>query len=284
MWRKLGLLRPDRRGLHDAGPLSERRAWIKYAVVALAIHAALLSLPVYHKAVHFDPQKVIGVILTKEEPAPVAIPKHVEKAPLPPRVVTKRPPGGSRPAPMVQPVNNTLESPKIMEKPKEEPQPAGPGNMADKNSVASLPPAPIQANDEGVGTTGATGGRGKVGPGGGGSGSGAGTGAGGSGTGGQGTGTGVGSGAGSGAITPLQFLHKVMPEYPPAARKRNKEGKVDLVVWVDEKGSFVKADVLDASSQVFVQPSIEAARNSTYPPSEKKGLRKGSVSYAFVLE
>lgn len=151
----------DRRDLWESSALSGRRTWIEYAAAALAIRAAFLSLPVYHKAVCIGMKKVIGGVLTREEPIP-----------------------DSR----------------------------------------------------------------------------------------------------GGAMTPLQFLHRAKLEHPMAARKRGQEGKVDPIAWVNEKETFVKADVLDASSLVFVQPSIEVARNSSYPPPKKKGLRKGSVSYGFVLE
>jgi TonB family protein len=76
----------------------------------------------------------------------------------------------------------------------------------------------------------------------------------------------------------------VKPEYPIAARKRQREGKVDLILTIDEKGTLVKADVVEATSQMFVPPVMEALRQSTYRPSAKKGVRRARYTARFTLE
>lgn len=286
MWEKL-CLRPTRRGSEATSGPTDALVWAKYAVVVVAIHAAILSLPLYHRVTRIEPDRVIGVILAREEP-PAIVPiatGHAAKPGLPSRpVLAKSAPPAGPPAPAQRAIKPSGQ-PKPLEK-KEEPQSGSPGNMADRNTLASLPPSPIQANDEGVGAAGVVGGRGRAGEGSGGTGTGIGVGGTGIGAGGGGGGTGTGGGGTGGgeATSPLEFLHKVKPEYPVAARRRGKEGRVNLVVWIDEKGSFFKADVIQATSEMFVQPSIEAAKQSTYAPSGKKGLRRGSVSYGFALE
>jgi TonB family protein len=160
----------------------------------------------------------------------------------------------------------------------------GGGSGPYEATVASIAPGVGRSNDEGAGGLPAGGGKGVGGPGGGGTG-GAGGGNGiGTGLGNGGSGEG-GSGAGGGDVDgPLQFLHKVNPEYPSAARKRQKEGSVNVIVTIDEKGTLVKVDVVEATSQMFVGAVVEALKQSTYLPAYRKGLRRGSYTARFTLE
>jgi TonB family protein len=292
VWQKL-CLRLNRRGSGDMSAPGGTSTWAGYAAIVIAVHIAVLWIPFYHKAAKIDPERVIGVLLTREEPAIPAVrtvPAPGKGKPgLPSRpVVAKTAPPPGPPAPLQQAAKPSGAA-KPVEK-NEAPQSGAPGNMADRNTVAPLPSSPIQANDEGVGVAGVVGGRGRTGVGSGGNGTGMGVGGSGSGTGGTGVGgggngTGIGGGTGGGeAIRSLAFLHKVEPEYPTTARRRKKEGKVELVVWIDEKGTFLKADVVQATSEMFVKPSIEAAKQSTYVPSTKQGHAKGGVTYNFSLE
>jgi TonB family protein len=113
-----------------------------------------------------------------------------------------------------------------------------------------------------------------------GTGSGGGAGGGSSGTGGRGSGTGSGSGsgqgdgsgggnAGFGSPGGPRFLHREVPEYPLLARRRNKEGSVLLMVVIDAAGRLTKVDVIEASDKVFVEPSLESIRKSTFLPARK---------------
>ena len=74
------------------------------------------------------------------------------------------------------------------------------------------------------------------------------------------------------------------PEYPPAARRRGLEGKVDAIVTIDEKGTPIKVDIVGATNRIFIQPVVEALMQSTYRPSNKKGIQRGSRTLRFVME
>jgi TonB family protein len=280
-------------GAGEAAGLTDKLAWIKYAAAAIAIHTALLWLPLSHEITHVDGEKVIAVTLLREESTHALSSRQVEKPPFPSRPIRSKHAVPIRePAPVRQaakPVEKQAANPMDeraaqQAERKEGSQPSGGGGVADKSGVSAPPPGPSQTSDEGLAVAGGSGGKGKAGPGVGGPGGGAGAGGGGNGTGGGGNGAGMG-GTGSGeVVTPLEFLHRATPEYPPGARKRGIEGKVDVIVTIDEKGTFIKADVVEATNRVFIQPVMEALEQSTYPPSKKKGLRKGTVSYGFVLE
>jgi protein TonB len=97
-----------------------------------------------------------------------------------------------------------------------------------------------------------------------------GTGSGGTGGGGHGDGSGRGIG-GFGAPGGPRFLHREVPEYPFAARRHRREGGVLLMVAIDEAGALTKVDVVEASDRIFVNPSLQAVRKSTFLPATKSG-------------
>ncbi len=223
--------------------------------------------------------------LVAERTAPAPLPRQQEKPLPPPRIVSaKSIPVRNQPIPVPAPIGQPA-GPRPVEKEKREASPPpGPGGGSGPENLASISPGLGPANDAGVGGIGAGGGgTGGSGSGGSGGGSGGGIG-GGTGSGGGGNGAGGGGTGGGGVDGPLQFLHKVNPEYPVAARRRQKEGLVDVIATVDEKGTLIKVDVVKATSQMFVEAVMDALKQSTYVPAGKKGLRRGSFTARFTLE
>ena len=143
--------------------------------------------------------------------------------------------------------------------------------MLDEQIVAEAAPGPT--GGEGVGIAGLNVGGGMVGAGSGGTGVG-------TGSGGTGPGSGVGAG-GSGPAGPAnarfgdadgpQIVYQEKPEYPFAAKKFEKEGKVSLSLTIDEKGKLQKVEVLDATDQMFAASAVEAMKRSKFRPARRGG-------------
>ncbi len=105
---------------------------------------------------------------------------------------------------------------------------------------------------------------------------------GGSSWGGGGTGSGKGAGSGTGYSSGIgeagfgspagpRFLHREMPEYPHVAKRRKKEGKVVLMLTIDEHGRLLNIEVVEASDPLFVGPSVDAVKKSTFFPAMRNG-------------
>jgi protein TonB len=90
--------------------------------------------------------------------------------------------------------------------------------------------------------------------------------------------TGDGGGAGGlgqamfGGLGGPRFLRRELPEYPLLARRRKKEGTVSLMVTIDAHGKLIKVDVIAASDPIFVGPSVEAVKKSTFVPANRNGV------------
>ena len=251
-----------------------RHHWIKYAAIAVAIHGVVLSLPLYRSVPQAVKERLVDVEIIRQENPPPPAPREKEetksasRAAIPkeaPPAVKEAVPRGREPAqPPIPP------QPQAPEK-KTEPAGAGAGNVLDEQTAAQAVPGP--AGDEGVGVAGVNTAGGKVGLGGGGTGSG-------TGAGGTGAGTGVaagggGGGRGSGEVVrlsePPAFAHYEAPEYPARARRLGREGKVVLELTIDEKGQVVKVDVVEATDQMFVTPSVSAAKRWKFRPNTRNG-------------
>jgi periplasmic protein TonB len=106
----------------------------------------------------------------------------------------------------------------------------------------------------------------------------------------SGAGQGNGDDGGSaifGSPTGPRFLRRKMPEYPIAARKQKKEGKVVLAITIDAYGSLQDIEVMEASDPLFVQPSIAALRKSSFLPASRRGVPiaiKAILPIRFALE
>jgi protein TonB len=250
-----------------------RYNWIKFAVIALAIHGVVLSLPLARNAPKALKERLIDVVVMRQEtpPAPPAAEK-VEPKPAPKRVAPRE----TAPAPRVK--EQTSRAAKPLDAPiPREPQPlektaeaSGAGNVLDEQIASQVVPGP--AGGEGVGIAGVNTAGGKVGLGGGGTGNGTGTGGVGTGT---GSGGGSGSGGGGGVVRlnePQAFAYYEEPEYPTRARKLGREGKVVLDLTIDERGKVVNVDVVETTDQMFVSTSISAAKRWKFQPYKKDGV------------
>jgi protein TonB len=74
-----------------------------------------------------------------------------------------------------------------------------------------------------------------------------------------------------GSPTGPRFLQRKMPEYPFAARKQKKEGKVVLAITIDANGCLKHVEVIEASDPLFVPPSIAALKKSSFLPAVRNG-------------
>ena len=94
-----------------------------------------------------------------------------------------------------------------------------------------------------------------------------------------GEGGGAGKNNGQGVVTTSfgkpdgpRFLYRELPEYPLLARRRKLEGKVLLSVSLNDQGSLMGVEVVEASSQLFIGPSIEAVKRSRFAPATRNGV------------
>ncbi|MGA2106561.1 MAG: TonB family protein [Syntrophorhabdales bacterium] len=254
-----------------------RYNWIKFAVIALAIHGVVLSLPLSRNAPQALKERLIDVVVMRQEAPPAPPPaEKVEPRPAPKRVALKE----TAPAPRVKermsegarPLDAPIpREPQPLEKKAEAPG-AGAGNVLDEQIASQVVPGPGAAGDEGVGIAGVNTAGGKVGLGGGGTGVGIGTGRVGTGT---GSGGGSGGGGGGGVVQlrePPAFAYYEEPEYTVRARRLGKEGKVALELTIDEKGKVVKVDVVEATDQMFVVTSVSAAKRWRFKPAKKDSV------------
>jgi TonB family protein len=69
-----------------------------------------------------------------------------------------------------------------------------------------------------------------------------------------------------------RFLYRELPEYPLLARRRKLEGKVLLSVSFNDQGSLMGVEVVEASNQIFIPPSIEAVKRSRFAPATRNGV------------
>lgn len=97
--------------------------------------------------------------------------------------------------------------------------------------------------------------------------------------GGSGTGPGSATGSGSGPLDTEfgrpdgpQFEYRALPEYPFAARRLGKEGRVLLLLKIDEHGGLSGVEVLDGSDPLFVEAAVTAVKKSTFLPARKNGM------------
>ncbi len=267
---------------------SRQFEWPKYALAALAIHAAVLAVPVTQKASHVVKQRLIDVIVMREEREPIPPEKVEKRAEVP------------KPKPMVPKVKEQIRvqaPPKptpVLEKKESPPPGGGAGNVLDEQIVTQVMPGPATGGDEGVGVAGVNVGGGKVGLGGGGTGIG------------TGQGSGTGSGTSQAAPAPQappadtgpvearfgekdgpQIVRADKPEYPFEARRLRKEGRVILEIFLDVDGKLMKVDVKEATDQIFVQSAIDAVKKWKFLPAKRKGLAVASRStlpIRFALE
>lgn len=233
--------------------------WSKYLIISVVLHVALLSIPV--SMVVRQKLHVIEVSLaTQNEPQPKPEAKKPAPKPPPPKParLKERPPQAQRPdepkdvkAQVVSPGENTVMQ-------------VAPG-VGDATTGVAIAGAKI-------GTTGGTAIGGSM-PG----------------------GTGTGSSYGYGGTVEGQFgrgegpsfAYREMPEYPFAAKRLGKEGRVILQVTIDAKGKLEDVTVVEASERIFVEAAVDSIKKSRFLPGKKNGVPsryKCKLAIRFGLE
>ena len=274
-------------------------AHIKYALIAVLLHAAILALPISNPA-QAPVVRVIDVLVMKQEIAPALAhpqekPSPAAKLPPPREFVSELKREEQRTDSSVQDKleDNKNEAARIEPPPvnlrDKETVPGG-GNVLDERTIAQLPSGPGPGNGGGVAISGLAVRGGAVGMGTGGTG-------GSRGPVGAATGnigpTGTGTGAGAGPVDAMfgqpdgpQFVYRAMPEYPFVARRLRKEGSVVLLVVIDARGELQKIDVVESSDQMFALAAVEAMRRSTFLPAKRRGvpvLSRATLPVRFAL-
>lgn len=248
--------------------LSANNGWSRCVIAAVLIHGAVLSIPAAMKAPRNPDPIEVFVVGESGSPSPAAGGGHGG---------TQRR-GGTEPK-VLKPVRFRSVQPPV--------RPAVKGVGPRSPVRETVPDNGISAAEEPVGPpqaeTGGTAGGGPSAFASAGGGTSSDSAAISSRGGGNGTGGGSGSGdgaagrdAGFGAPGGPRFLRREIPEYPLLARRRKKEGKVVLMVVIDAAGKLTKADVVEASDQMFVRPSLDAVKKSTFLPALRNGQPVGS--------
>ena len=97
-------------------------------------------------------------------------------------------------------------------------------------------------------------------------------------------GSGIGTGRGGtgvvafGSADAPKFLHRIVPQYPPAARMRREEGRVMLKLTIDEKGTLMNVEVVESTGADFADAAVDAAKRSRFTPARKNNAPILSVA------
>lgn len=80
--------------------------------------------------------------------------------------------------------------------------------------------------------------------------------------------------------TPPKALERIEPDYPEAARRRNQEGSVKLLLEIDDLGRVQSAEVIEAQPPgIFDEAALIAARKTRFQPAMKEGRPVRSRGY-----
>lgn len=74
-----------------------------------------------------------------------------------------------------------------------------------------------------------------------------------------------------GSINGPSFLKMVKPEYPRLARRLGKEGKVKLMLFIDEYGRLLNVEIIEKAGYGFDEAAAEAVKASTFRPARLNG-------------
>jgi TonB family protein len=84
-----------------------------------------------------------------------------------------------------------------------------------------------------------------------------------------------------------ELVKKATPKYPDDARRAGIDGRVKVIIILDEGGKVVRADILDSPHTSLNSAAIEAAMKSEFKPAEKNGKKvksKMTLPYIFRLK
>jgi protein TonB len=200
---------------------------------ALLIHGAVLLIPVSFLAVQKNPWREVEFQLTEEVPTPAPQPKIAPKPK--PAPVLRNVPLKADPAP---PVRLEEKAPVVPKKTWVEPVAltADPTASSVTTSPAGKLAGEVKTGNPGEDRGGTAGTAGSV-----------------------------------GADNYPHFLHRELPEYPQAARRMGREGKVVLRLAIDETGKLQQVEVVESSGFEFTRAAAEAVKKSTYRPALQNG-------------
>ncbi len=68
-----------------------------------------------------------------------------------------------------------------------------------------------------------------------------------------------------------RFLRRVVPKYPPVARRRGREGQVLLELTIDEHGSLLDVGVLKTTTAAFARAAVKAIKKSRFAAARQDG-------------
>ncbi len=212
---------------------------------AVLLHALVLSLPVSLKQMR--PAETLALCCLGIESRPAC--RLPAPEPLPQAATAAQP----QPAPPVQAVRQKRPLPRPVRKPVPEPLPAQPLEPS-LVSEATAPPEPSSAPAAAAAgkVSDAVAGGGAQGP----------------------------FQAVFGALDGPQFLKRVEPQYPLAARRLGQQGRVVLCLTIDERGILRDVQVVEAHSDMFARAAERAVRQSTFRPAHKGG---GAVACRALL-
>lgn len=86
--------------------------------------------------------------------------------------------------------------------------------------------------------------------------------------------------------TQPRLLMAAKPTYPDLARKAEIEGRVTILVTIDESGRVIQAAVGHSDAEIFNQAAIEAALKYVFSPAEQNGVPVRAtigVTFRFTL-
>ncbi|MCX5812950.1 MAG: TonB family protein [Proteobacteria bacterium] len=233
--------------------LAHHPQWRKCFLVAVALHLAILSIPISKLGGYYGRDSREIEVSVIPEPTPVAT--------VPPVKPISRPVQPLK----IEKIKNPPPSRPEGKKTAEEPQKIVSPDLVPSREMVQVGPGSGGVAIVGGTGTGATlsGSAGEPG------GSGSGLGRRGVGGGGGGTGP-VESQFGTGDGP--QWAYQEKPVYPYAAQRLGKKGRVVLKLTIDEKGNLTKTEVMEATDQIFVSAVLDAARRSKFRPARRNGV------------
>ena len=68
-----------------------------------------------------------------------------------------------------------------------------------------------------------------------------------------------------------RFLKRAAIEYPRGALRADRQGRVVVLLELDERGTLLRADIAESAGPRLDRAALRFARASTYAPAARKG-------------
>lgn len=82
--------------------------------------------------------------------------------------------------------------------------------------------------------------------------------------------------------SPARVIRAAMPQIPPMAQQQGIQGKVEVVVSLDEQSRVVATKIRSSPSAILNASALAAARNSTYRTATVR-CAPAAVDYVFTV-